>query len=154
VRVVVQRVSSASVRAGGATIAEIGWGLVVLVGVEREDTEFESEALARKVAKVQLFPRRSKSMARSLAEFGGAALVVSEVTLAADVLSAHRPSFLSVAPAKEAEAVYLHFAKRLQFHANVPVQIGRFGADMQVELVNDGPVTFVLTCAPGGAVGN
>ncbi len=152
-RIVVQRVTRASVSVEGNEIASIGRGHVVLVGVEQGDTERESDLLAAKVAKLRVFPDDSKPMNRSVTDVSGEALVVSQFTLVGDVSGGNRPSFVRAAAPAEAERLYERFAAELA-RSGVPVRTGRFAADMQVALVNDGPVTFVLTCAPGGAVSN
>jgi D-aminoacyl-tRNA deacylase len=153
VRVVVQRVSRASVSVGGTEIAAIGRGHVVLVGVEQGGTERESGLLAAKIAKLRVFPDDAKPMNRSVVDVSGEALVVSQFTLVGDVSGGNRPSFVRAAAPADAERLYERFAAELA-RCGVPVRTGRFGADMQVALVNDGPVTFVLSCAPGGAVAN
>ena len=151
-RLVVQRVTSASVAVDGATIASIGPGLLVLAGVEAGDADADADALAAKVAKLRIFRDAAKPMNRDVRETGGAALVVSQFTLAADVTGGNRPSFVGAAAPAEGERLYLRFADALRA-AGVAVSTGRFGADMAVSLVNDGPVTIVLS-SRGGRVGN
>lgn len=151
-RVVVQRVAGASVTVGGERIAEIGRGLLVLVGVEAGDGDRDADVLAAKTAKLRIFPDDRKPMNVDVLAAGGAALVVSQFTLAGDVTGGNRPSFVGAAPPAEAERLYLRYADALRA-AGIDVRTGRFAADMQVALVNDGPVTFVLT-ARGGVVGN
>ena len=146
-RAVVQRVASASVGVDGVEIARIGPGLLVLLGVERGDTDDASRALAAKVARLRVFPDDAKPMNRSVLDTGGAALVVSQFTLAADHSRGNRPSFVRAAEPAEAERLYLAFAAALREHG-VPVATGAFGAMMDVELVNSGPATFVLDVAP------
>ena len=152
-RIVVLRVTRASVTVDGSEIAAIGRGHVVLVGVEQGDTERESDLLAAKVAKLRVFPDDAKPMNRSVVDVSGEALVVSQFTLAGDVSGGNRPSFVRAAAPADAERLYERFAAELA-RCGVPVRTGRFAADMQVALVNDGPVTFVLTCGPGGVVTN
>jgi D-tyrosyl-tRNA(Tyr) deacylase len=151
VRLVVQRVARASVAVDGAEIAAIERGLLVLVGVEQGDGEREADLLAAKVAKLRIFPDEAKPMHRSVVDVAGAALVVSQFTLAGDVSGGNRPSFVGAAAPADGERLYLRFADALA-KSGVPTRTGRFGADMQVALVNDGPVTFVLSCAPGRGV--
>jgi D-tyrosyl-tRNA(Tyr) deacylase len=151
-RIVVQRVAEASVAVGGERVAAIGRGLVVLAGVEQGDTEREADLLAAKVAKLRIFPDDAKPMNVDVRAAGGEALVVSQFTLAGDVTGGNRPSFVGAAAPADGERLWLRFADSLRA-AGVPVRRGRFGADMQVALVNDGPVTFVVT-ARGGVVGN
>jgi D-tyrosyl-tRNA(Tyr) deacylase len=138
-RAVVQRVVRARSTPGG----EIGPGLCILLGVARADGEEEAARLAGKVARLRVFPDDAGRFDRSLLDVGGAALVVSQFTLLADTAKGNRPSFDGAAPPEEAEALYERFCAELQA-AGVPVQTGVFGARMQLELVNDGPVTIVL----------
>jgi D-aminoacyl-tRNA deacylase len=143
VRAVVQRVSEARVRVDGEVVGEIGGGLGVLLGVAREDGETEAIRLADKVARLRVFENEDGRFDRSLLDTGGAALVVSQFTLIADTAKGNRPSFGAAAPPEQAEPLYERFCEVLRAHA-VEVATGRFGARMQVELVNDGPVTIVL----------
>ncbi|HZO61344.1 MAG TPA: D-aminoacyl-tRNA deacylase [Gaiellaceae bacterium] len=138
-RAVVQRVSRASVAPGG----EIGPGLCVLLGVERGDTAAGAERLAGKVARLRVFENEAGKFDRSLLETGGSALVVSNFTLIADTARGNRPSFSDAAPPDEAQTVYEAFAAALRA-LGIDVATGVFGARMQVQLVNDGPVTVVV----------
>ena len=138
-RAVVQRVAQARVQPGG----EIGRGLCVLLGVGRGDGEEEAVRLAGKVARLRIFPDDEGRFDRSLLDVGGAALVVSQFTLIADTAKGNRPSFTDAAPPEEAEPLYERFCAELR-ELGVPVETGVFGAAMQLELVNDGPVTVVL----------
>jgi D-aminoacyl-tRNA deacylase len=142
-RAVVQRVSRASVTAGGETVGEIAAGLLVLLGVAVGDGEREAEALAGKVARLRIFPDEEGRFDRSVLDEGGAVLAVSQFTLLADTAKGNRPSFTDAAPPAEAERLYERFCAALR-GLGVPVETGRFGARMAVELVNDGPVTIVL----------
>lgn len=142
-RAVVQRVSEASVRVAEEKVARIGAGLLVLLGVERGDTERQADQLAEKVANLRIFEDEAGRFNRSLLETGGEALVVSQFTLAADCRGGRRPSFTRAAPAEEARRLYEEFLARLAARG-VNVQGGRFQARMEVHLVNDGPVTLVL----------
>jgi D-aminoacyl-tRNA deacylase len=143
VRAVCQRVSEARVRVGGETVGEIGRGLCLLLGVARGDTEAEAARLARKAARLRVFADDAGRFDRSLLDVGGGALVVSQFTLLADTTKGSRPSFSGAAPPEEAEPLYRRFCAELGGLA-VPVATGVFGAAMQVELVNEGPVTIVL----------
>lgn len=145
-RALIQRVSGASVAVGGAVVGEIGPGLLILVCAMQGDTEAEADRLAAKIAKLRIFKDDDGRMNRSILEIGGAALVVSQFTLAADTLRGNRPGFSGAAPPAEGEHLYNHFAGRLQAEG-VPVATGRFGADMAVSLVNDGPVTIWMDTA-------
>ena len=141
-RALVQRVSSASVTVDGATVGEIGPGLLVLVCAMAGDTDEQSAWLARKVANLRIFRDSEGRMNRSLVDTGGAALVVSQFTLAAET-KGNRPGFSTAAAPDEGRRLYEHFSAALAGHG-VPVANGVFGADMTVSLVNDGPVTIWL----------
>lgn len=142
-RALVQRVSEASVSVDGEEVGRTGQGLLVLVCAMRGDGEAEAELLARKVARLRIFRDAEGRMNRSVLDIDGGALVVSQFTLAADTRSGNRPGFSAAAPPEEGERLYEHFARSLA-REGVPVETGRFGADMQVALVNDGPVTIWL----------
>ena len=138
-RALVQRVARAGVRPGGS----IGPGLLALVGVAAGDGAAEAERLAGRVARLRVFEGEDGKFARSLLDTGGAALVVSQFTLLADTARGNRPSFSTAARPEEAEPVYERFCAALR-ELGVPVETGGFGARMEVELVNDGPVTILL----------
>ena len=138
-RAVVQRVSRARVTPGG----EIGPGLCILLGVAGGDGEEEAVRLAGKIARLRIFPDDDGRFDRSVLDVAGAALVVSQLTLIADTAKGNRPSFVDAAPPERAEPLYEHFTAELRA-LGVPVETGVFGARMEVELVNDGPVTIVL----------
>jgi D-tyrosyl-tRNA(Tyr) deacylase len=142
-RAVVQRVARASVRANGSPAGAIDGGLLVLLGVAGGDGEEEADRLAGKVARLRIFENDDGKFDRALLDTGGAALVVSQFTLIADTAKGNRPSFAAAAEPGEAERLYERFCASLG-GAGVPVQRGVFGARMEVELVNDGPVTIVL----------
>jgi D-aminoacyl-tRNA deacylase len=142
-RAVVQRVSRASVTVDGALIAEIGPGMLVLLGVDRLDGRDDAARLAGKIARLRVFPAADGRFDLSLVDVGGEALVVSQFTLLADTAKGNRPSFTQAAPPEEAEPLYESFCDELA-GLGVPVARGSFGAMMAVELVNDGPVTIVL----------
>jgi D-tyrosyl-tRNA(Tyr) deacylase len=131
------------VRVGGETVGEIGAGLCVLLGVARGDGAAEAARLAGKVARLRVFEDDAGRFDRSLMDVGGSALVVSQFTLIADTAKGNRPSFSDAAPPEDAEPLYERFCDELRA-AGVPVSHGVFGARMQIELVNDGPVTIVL----------
>jgi D-tyrosyl-tRNA(Tyr) deacylase len=143
VRAVVQRVSRAEVRVGLEVTGRIGRGLVVLLGVAVEDRDEDAVALARKVAKLRIFPSEHRPIDRSVLDARGEALVVSQFTLLADTAKGNRPSFVHAARPEEAERLYERFCGELRAQG-VAVATGRFAAMMDVELVNDGPVTIVL----------
>lgn len=144
-RALIQRVSSASVTVDGETAGEIGPGLLVLVCAMQGDTEKESDRLARKVVNLRIFRDDEGRMNRSLADTGGAALVVSQFTLAAETRG-NRPGFSTAAAPDEGRRLYHHFSAAVAGHG-VSVANGVFGADMKVALVNDGPVTIWLDTA-------
>jgi D-aminoacyl-tRNA deacylase len=140
---VLQRVSEARVAVAGATVGEIGAGLLVLVCAERGDSETEADKLLAKLLKLRIFGDDAGKMNRSVQDVGGGLLVVSQFTLAADTSGGNRPSFTNAAPPDEGRRLYDYFVARARA-AHAPVQTGEFGADMQVHLVNDGPVTIPL----------
>jgi D-tyrosyl-tRNA(Tyr) deacylase len=142
-RAVVQRVTNASVTVDGATVGTIGRGLLILLGVGGGDTGDDAEMLAEKIANMRIFADDDGRFDRSLLDVGGAALVVSQFTLYADTRRGRRPSFSAAAAPDVAEPLVLTFAEALRVRG-VQVESGRFGAMMQVALVNDGPVTIVL----------
>jgi len=147
VRALVQRVARAEVRVDDESVGRVGAGMLVLVCAMRGDTEAETAKLAAKVARLRIFEDEAGRMNRALRDTGGGALVVSQFTLAADTSRGNRPGFSDAAPPGEGEALYLRFAELLA-DAGVPVETGRFGADMAVELVNDGPVTIWMDVPP------
>ena len=139
----IQRVSEARVSVLAEVVGEIGPGLLLLLGIEKTDSETQVDRLLNKVLNYRVFGDEKDQMNLSLLEVGGELMVVSQFTLAADTKKGLRPSFSSAAGPEEAEALYRLFVDRaLQF---VAVQTGRFGMDMKVSLVNDGPVTFTLS---------
>ena len=138
-RAVVQRVSRARATPGG----QIGPGLCVLLGVARGDGEEEAARLAAKIARLRIFPDDDGRFDRSVTDVAGAALVVSQLTLIADTAKGNRPNFAEAAPPELAEPLYERFCDELRVHG-VPVETGVFGAKMDVEPVNDGPMTIVL----------
>jgi len=142
-RAVIQRVSRAAVRVDGAVVGEIGVGLLVLLGVADGDGEAEAERLAAKVARLRIFADDLGRFDHSVLDVGGAVLVVSQFTLLADTAKGNRPSFTAAAPPAEAERLYERFSAALR-ELGLTVEQGEFGAMMEVELVNDGPVTIVL----------
>lgn len=142
-RVVLQRVSEASVKVGGSLVAEIGPGFLLLLGITRTDSEVEAEYLARKIAGLRVFEDDAGKMNLGLAEAGGSVLVVSQFTLYGDVRKGRRPSFSHAAPPEHAEPLYRFFCARLA-QEGIAVEQGVFQAHMRVALVNDGPVTLWL----------
>lgn len=146
-RAVVQRVSRARVEVGGEEVGAIERGVLVLVGVADGDTDADLEWLARKLTALRVFPDAEGKMNRSVADVGGAALLVSQFTLCADVGKGTRPSFGRAMEPALAQAMFDALVRRVG--EAVPVATGRFGANMQVELTNDGPVTLWLDSRRG-----
>jgi D-aminoacyl-tRNA deacylase len=142
-RTVIQRVSQAAVRVDGRVVGEIGAGLLVLLGVAESDDDAEAERLAGKVARLRIFENDDGRFDRSVLDSGGGVLAVSQFTLIADTAKGNRPSFGAAAKPVEAERLYEQFCEALRAEG-VAVATGIFGARMEVELVNDGPVTIVL----------
>ena len=142
-RAVVQRVKSASVTVDGERVSEIGAGVLIFLGVAHEDTTKELEYIANKVANLRIFEDAAGKMNCSLLETGGAALVVSQFTLYGDCRKGRRPSFINAARPEVANALYEEFITALE-KLNVPTQGGTFQAMMDVQLINDGPVTILL----------
>ena len=140
-RALLQRVSKATVTVNGDDIGAIERGLLILICAMQGDAEAEADKLATKIAKLRIFPDEQGKMNRSLGDIGGAALVVSQFTLAADTSRGNRPGFSTAAPPAEGERLYNYFASKLA-ESGAKVATGQFGADMQVALINDGPVTI------------
>ena len=143
-RAVVQRVTRAEVRVEGVVVGSIGAGLAILLGVGKDDGEAEADRLAARLARLRIFPDDDGRFDRSLLECGGAALVVSQFTLYGDTAKGNRPSFSGAADPALAEPLYERVCAQLKAEGVGCVERGRFGAHMQVELVNDGPVTIVV----------
>ena len=139
----IQRVSSASVVIDHETVGEIDQGILLLLGVQKHDAMGSADKLLRKVLSYRMFSDPEGKMNLSLSDINGGLLIVSQFTLAADTKKGLRPSFSSAAPPEQAENLYNHFVSHAT-QQHLKVQNGRFGADMQVCLVNDGPVTFML----------
>lgn len=146
-RALIQRVSRAEVRVAGDVVAEIGVGLVVLVGVGHGDDEATADALARRIVQLRIFRDEAGKTNRSILDVAGGALVVSQFTLYADTSRGRRPGFTDAAPPELAAQIYERVATRLSEAGVSPVGTGRFGAEMAVELVNDGPFTLWLDTA-------
>ncbi len=143
-RLVIQRVSRASVTIGGVLKSEIGKGLMILLGVEDADSQEDVEWLCQKVTKLRIFEDDGNAMNLDISQVGGEFLVVSQFTLHAMTKKGNRPSFIRAARPEHAVPLYELFLKRLAEISGLPVKCGEFGADMQVELINDGPVTILI----------
>lgn len=142
-KAVVQRVSEASVDVDGTRIGEIGEGVLILVCAMQGDSEVNADKLAAKIAKLRIFRDDEGRMNRSLSDIGGSALIVSQFTLSADTSRGNRPGFSTAASPSEGERLYEYFITRMQAEG-IAVQTGKFGADMKVRLLNDGPVTIPM----------
>jgi D-tyrosyl-tRNA(Tyr) deacylase len=142
-KAVIQRVTSASVVVEGETVGAIGQGLLVLLGVEKKDDEAQADWLAEKIAGLRIFSDAEGKMNLSVQDVKGALLVVSQFTLAGNCAKGKRPSFDTAAPAEEGRRLYEYFVQSAR-QSGLLVETGIFQADMQVSLVNDGPVTFIL----------
>lgn len=143
----IQRVRSARVDVGTACVGEIGLGILCLLGVERGDGAAQVDRLLQRILAYRIFPDETGRMNRSLKDVGGGLLIVSQFTLAADTRQGNRPGFSTAAAPERAEALYEYMLARAR-KSGLPIASGRFGADMQVSLVNDGPVTFNLRVPP------
>ena len=143
-KLVVQRVSSAKVEVENKIVGKINKGFMVLCGITHEDTEKEADVLARKLCNLRVFEDENEKMNLSIKDVGGELLIISQFTLYADSMSSgNRPSFIAAARPEKAEPLYEYFLKKCEEYG-IHVEKGIFGADMQVSLVNDGPVTIVL----------
>jgi len=146
-RIVLQRAKSARVDIAGETVGSIGVGLVILLGVTQTDQEQDARYLADKVIQLRIFPDEAGRMNRSLLEAGGALLVVSQFTLYGDCRKGRRPSFDHAAPPEQARTLYECFIQHFK-SSKIAVETGVFQADMEIHLINDGPVTFILDSKP------
>lgn len=143
-RVVVQRCSHAEVRIDGTSVGRIDRGFVLLVGVTDTDTRAEADLLAKKIAQLRVFEDEAGKMNLALSDIGGAILSISQFTLFADCRKGNRPSFIRAARPELAAPLYDYFNDVLREQYNIHVETGRFGADMKVDFINDGPVTILL----------
>lgn len=143
-RVVIQRVRSASVSIGGTLTAAIETGFMILLGIETEDTADDAQWLCKKIAGLRVFADQDGLMNRDLRDAEGAVLLVSQFTLHASYKKGNRPSFIRAARPEQAVPLYAYFKEQLEQESGRPVMTGVFGADMQVALVNDGPVTILM----------
>lgn len=143
-KIVVQRVKNAKVDVEGKTVGKIDTGFLVLLGVTHEDTEEQADYLAKKLCNLRVFTDENDKMNLSLKDVNGKLLIVSQFTLYADCTSGNRPSFTNAAKPDKAEKLYEYFCKQCKEKYNIEVEKGIFGADMKVELLNDGPVTIII----------
>lgn len=142
-KALIQRVKSASVTIDGLLYSKIGQGLLVFLGVEKGDDKFNAEKLADKLSKLRIFEDENEKMNHSILDIEGEMLIVSQFTLCGDCKKGTRPSFDKSAPPQIANELYEYFISQVKSF-NIPVQTGKFGAMMDVELINDGPVTFMV----------
>ncbi|MDP6532901.1 MAG: D-aminoacyl-tRNA deacylase [Candidatus Marinimicrobia bacterium] len=142
-KAVIQRCSRGKVMVSGNTIGSIENGLVILLGVQKDDAEADADYLAEKIANLRIFNDENEKMNLSIQDVKGSALVISQFTLCGDTKKGRRPSFINAAAPEEGNRLYEYFMERLQ-DEGIPVESGEFGAMMDVNLVNSGPVTFVL----------
>jgi len=142
-RIVLQRVKSASVDVSGETVGQIGSGLLILLGIARTDSQQDADYLVEKIIHLRIFPDQAGRMNRSIMEVGGRLLVVSQFTLYGDCKRGRRPSFDEAAPPEKARELYEYFVNQLK-SSNIMIETGVFQAEMEVHLVNDGPVTLIL----------
>lgn len=146
-KAVVQRVTASSVSVDGEIVGKIDKGLNVLLGVEEDDTEKDAEMLAAKIAKMRIFEDENEKMNLSVLDVDGSVLVISQFTLCADIKKGNRPSFILAAKPDKATALYEYFSFQLKENGVKKVENGVFGADMAVEISNDGPVTIIMDTA-------
>ena len=143
-RIVVQRCSRAEVRIDGRTVGKIGQGFMLLVGITENDTKAEADLLAKKIAQLRVFEDTEGKMNLAIRDVGGAVLSISQFTLYADCRKGNRPSFIRAARPEQASPLYDYFNETLRTTYGLTVETGRFGADMKVDFINDGPVTILL----------
>ena len=143
-RIVVQRCARAEVRIDGRTVGQIGQGFMLLVGITENDTKAEAELLAKKIAQLRVFEDPEGKMNLAIRDVGGAILSISQFTLYADCRKGNRPSFIRAARPEQASPLYDYFNETLRETYGLTVETGRFGADMKVDFINDGPVTILL----------
>ena len=143
-KALLQRVKYAGVTVDNKQVSRINQGLLIFLGVEKNDTAAQADFLAKKAANLRIFEDENQKMNLSVQDIKGEVLVVSQFTLAGDTSRGNRPGFETAAAPQDANALYEYFSDRLRTVHNLPVQNGIFQADMQVELLNDGPVTFML----------
>ena len=146
-RVVLQRVARACVKVDGAVVGEIGRGFMILLGVVQGDIKADADKLIKKIPHLRIFEDENGKMNLSCLDTGGEVLVISQFTLCADCSHGRRPSFIQSAPPEEANALYEYFVEELKRGGVSKVETGKFGTDMKVSLINDGPVTILLDSA-------
>lgn len=146
-RVIVQRTTNATVRIDGTPVGHIGQGFMLLVGITHIDTQADADYIAKKVAQLRVFEDAEGKMNLSINDIRGSILSISQFTLYGDVHHGNRPSFIQAARPEQALPLYEYFNNRLRTEYNLRVETGQFGADMQVDFINDGPVTIIIDSA-------
>ena len=143
-KLVIQRVKKSILKIDGVNISSIGYGMVILIGISKDDNSSKLKKVVSKLSKLRIFNDYNGKMNKNINDINGEILVVSQFTLYADLKKGNRPSFINAAEPIKASKIYHNFIEELQTVINSKVRTGKFGADMKVELINDGPVTLVL----------
>lgn len=143
-KLVIQRVKKSILKINGVNISSIGYGMVILIGISKDDNSSKLKKVVSKLSKLRIFNDYNGKMNKNINDINGEILVVSQFTLYADLKKGNRPSFINAAEPVKASKIYHNFIEELQTVINSKVRTGKFGADMNVELINDGPVTLVL----------
>ena len=143
-KLVIQRVKKSILKINGVNISSIGYGMVILIGISKDDNSSKLKKVVSKLSKLRIFNDYNGKMNKNINDINGEILVVSQFTLYADLKKGNRPSFINAAEPVKASKIYHNFIEELQTVINSKVRTGKFGADMKVELINDGPVTLVL----------
>ena len=143
-KLVIQRVKKSILKINGVNISSIGYGIVILIGISKDDNSSKLKKVVSKLSKLRIFNDYNGKMNKNINDINGEILVVSQFTLYADLKKGNRPSFINAAEPVKASKIYHNFIEELQTVINSKVRTGKFGADMEVELINDGPVTLVL----------
>ena len=143
-KLVIQRVKKSNLKINGVNISSIGYGMVILIGISKDDNSSKLKKVVSKLSKLRIFNDYNGKMNKNINDINGEILVVSQFTLYADLKKGNRPSFINAAEPIKASKIYHNFIEELQTIINTKVMTGKFGADMKVELINDGPVTLIL----------
>ena len=143
-KLVIQRVKRSNLKINGVDFSSIGYGMVILIGISKDDNSSKLKKVVSKLSKLRIFNDHNGKMNKNINDINGEILVVSQFTLYADLKKGNRPSFINAAEPVKASKIYHNFIEELQTVINSKVRTGKFGADMKVELINDGPVTLVL----------
>ena len=143
-KLVIQRVKRSNLKINGVDISSIGYGMVILIGISKDDNSSKLKKVVSKLSKLRIFNDYNGKMNKNINDINGEILVVSQFTLYADLKKGNRPSFINAAEPIKASKIYHNFIEELQTIINTKVMTGKFGADMKVELINDGPVTLIL----------